>query len=327
MFNDEDLDVLLRKIYNVSDTETEIDPADLNLLRLSLIAPGTNWCGPGSDASDYDDLGTEVETDKCCRQHDYCADIIPAGETKHNLTNESFFTRLHCSCDDVFRQCLRSANTSMANKIGTIYFNAIGTKCYKKDYPVTGCNTRGGTSGTQHQRRSTVIDLPASVLEISTSKIAIVEADDTQSTAELAAAFDVSIKTMLVYLDQIGKVKMIDKWEPHKLNDRQREVRVETCLALLNRHTNEGILNRIVTCAEQWILFNNPKRSESCAGVIHNDFLPNEMSITADVYYEELNTTVEKLARLQPALVNCSSPLRLQDNAQPHTAQQTVSTL
>ena len=80
---------------------------------------------------------------------------------------------------------------------------------------------------------------------------AIVEADDTQSTAELAAAFDVSVKTILVHLRQIGKVKKLDKWVPHELNDRQREVRVETCLALLNRHTNEGILNRIVTCDEK----------------------------------------------------------------------------
>ncbi|CAK1590150.1 unnamed protein product [Parnassius mnemosyne] len=146
MLNDQDLDysVLLRKLYNVSDAETELDPADLNRLRLTLIAPGTKWCGPGNDASNYDDLGTEVETDKCCRQHDYCTDIIQAGETKYNLTNESFFARLHCSCDDTFRQCLQSANTSTSNKIGITYFNAIGTKCYKKDYPVTGCKTLGG---------------------------------------------------------------------------------------------------------------------------------------------------------------------------------------
>lgn len=39
---------------------------------------------------------------------------------------------------------------------------------------------------------------------------AIVEADETQSTAELAAAFDVSIKTILIHLRQIGKVKKLD---------------------------------------------------------------------------------------------------------------------
>ncbi|XP_050663955.1 histone-lysine N-methyltransferase SETMAR-like [Leptidea sinapis] len=154
-------------------------------------------------------------------------------------------------------------------------------------------------------------------------------ADITQSTAELAAAFDVSVKTILVHLRQNGKVKKLDKWVPHELNDRQREVRIETCLVLLNRHTNEGILNRIVTCDEKWILFDNRKRSASWldpgSAVIHHSFLPNGVSITADIYCEELNTMMEKLAHLQPELVNRSSPLH--DNARPHTAQQTVSKL
>ncbi|XP_045454297.1 histone-lysine N-methyltransferase SETMAR-like [Melitaea cinxia] len=61
--------------------------------------------------------------------------------------------------------------------------------------------------------------------------------------------------------------------------------------------------------------------------VIHHSFLPNGMSITTDVYCEELNTIMGKLARLQPALVNHSAPLLLHDNARPHTAQQTVSKL
>ncbi|KAJ8729790.1 hypothetical protein PYW07_016828 [Mythimna separata] len=65
----------------------------------------------------------------------------------------------------------------------------------------------------------------------------------------------------------------------------------------------------------------------SSGGVIHHSFLPNGVSITADVYYEELNTMMEKLVHFQPVLVNRSSPLLLHDNARPHTAQQTVSKL
>lgn len=48
---------------------------------------------------------------------------------------------------------------------------------------------------------------------------------------------------------------------PHELNDWQREVRVETLFALLTRHTNEGILNRIVTRDEKWILYDNRESS------------------------------------------------------------------
>lgn len=51
---------------------------------------------------------------------------------------------------------------------------------------------------------------------------AIVEADDSQSTAELAAAFDLSIKTILVHLRQICKVKKLYKWVPHALIARPR---------------------------------------------------------------------------------------------------------
>lgn len=44
---------------------------------------------------------------------------------------------------------------------------------------------------------------------------AIVEADDSQSTAELAAAFDVSIRMILVHLRQIGKVKKHKRAKTH----------------------------------------------------------------------------------------------------------------
>ncbi|XP_045454939.1 histone-lysine N-methyltransferase SETMAR-like [Melitaea cinxia] len=64
----------------------------------------------------------------------------------------------------------------------------------------------------------------------------------------------------------------------------------------------------------------------SSTGVIHHNFLPNGMNITADMYCEELNTIMGKLARLQPALVNRSASL-LHDNARSHTAQETVSKL
>jgi len=65
----------------------------------------------------------------------------------------------------------------------------------------------------------------------------------------------------------------------------------------------------------------------SNAGVIHHSFLPNGMSITADVYCEEMNTMMEKLAHLQPVSVNRWSPLLLHNNTRPQIAQQTVSKL
>lgn len=48
-----------------SDAERGKPPEE----RINLSVPGTKWCGPGSTAEDYDDLGQRSEEDKCCRAH------------------------------------------------------------------------------------------------------------------------------------------------------------------------------------------------------------------------------------------------------------------
>lgn len=54
------------------------------------------------------------------------------------------------------------------------------------------------------------------------------EIDNTQHTAELSTAVNINIKTILVYLPQIVKVKKyIHKWLPHKLNDRQHKKHIK----------------------------------------------------------------------------------------------------
>ena len=150
-------------------------------------------------------------------------------------------------------------------------------------------------------------------------------------------------------------VKKLERWVPHELSGANRQTRVDCCVTLVNRHNNEGILNRIITCDEKWILYDNRKRSsqwlnpgepaKSCpkrkltqkkllvsvwwtsAGVVHFSFLKSGQTITADVYCQQLQTMMEKLAAKQPRLVNRRRPLLLQDNARPHTAQQTVTKL
>ncbi|CAB3222115.1 unnamed protein product [Arctia plantaginis] len=70
------------------------DIKDSGLLKqMSFIFPGTKWCGAGNIADGYEDLGTEIEADMCCRDHDNCPEVIPGGETRHNLTNTVFYSR------------------------------------------------------------------------------------------------------------------------------------------------------------------------------------------------------------------------------------------
>ncbi|XP_045490557.1 LOW QUALITY PROTEIN: phospholipase A2-like [Pieris rapae] len=119
----------------INPTASEKQPGQKD----SFIYPGTKWCGSGSIAKDHDDLGKEVEADKCCRSHDLCPDFIAAGESKHNLKNGASYTRLDCHCDMEFRDCLHKANTSTAKGVGRLYFNYLGTQCYKKDHPIVAC--------------------------------------------------------------------------------------------------------------------------------------------------------------------------------------------
>ncbi|RVE45520.1 hypothetical protein evm_009859 [Chilo suppressalis] len=46
---------------------------------------------------------------------------------------------------------------------------------------------------------------------------AIVEGDPSQSTSKITAGFGVSDKSVLIYLNQIGKVKKLERWVPHEL--------------------------------------------------------------------------------------------------------------
>ncbi|KAG5898029.1 hypothetical protein JTB14_001741 [Gonioctena quinquepunctata] len=120
----------------LDDVRTDI----LHIPNRAFIYPGTKWCGPGDIADNDNDLGAESGTDMCCRTHDKCSDVIGGFQTEHNLTNPAFYTRVHCDCDTVFYDCLKNASTGTSNSVGFIYFNMLGTQCFKEEYPISGCN-------------------------------------------------------------------------------------------------------------------------------------------------------------------------------------------
>ncbi|XP_076673232.1 histone-lysine N-methyltransferase SETMAR-like [Andrena cerasifolii] len=180
-----------------------------------------------------------------------------------------------------------------------------------------------------------------------------VESDPSQSVYELSLKFGFSEQTILTHLAQIGKVKKLDKWVPHELSEKQK--RLEACLMLLSRHKSDPFFNRIVTCDEKWIQYDNRKRSAqwldkdellrhtpkrnihrkklmvtvwwSSAGVIHYDFMKPGSTIIAETYCNQLDEMMQKLKEKQPRLVNRSTPILLHDNARPHTAKMTVAKL
>ncbi|EDV95354.1 GH17900 [Drosophila grimshawi] len=102
---------------------------------LGFIYPGTKWCGPGTAASSYDDLGPHVREDRCCREHDMCPDVLNVGDCRRGLCNRGTFTRSHCDCDARFRRCLQAANTETANTLGAIFYNVVQVTCFQERSP------------------------------------------------------------------------------------------------------------------------------------------------------------------------------------------------
>lgn len=182
-----------------------------------------------------------------------------------------------------------------------------------------------------------------------------VEADPCKTTRELASELGIDHSTVIRHLKEIGKVKKMDKWVPHELTEKNRFCRMEISTSLLLRNNSDPFLNRILTCDEKWILYDNRKRSAqwldkseapnhapkpnlhqkkvmitvwwTMEGLVHMNFLKPGESITAEKYCSELDVVRQKLAIKQPSLVNRKGVLLLHDNARPHVSRMTFAKL
>ncbi|GFS63185.1 putative DD41D transposase [Trichonephila clavipes] len=57
------------------------------------ILPGTKWCGVGDIAGSFEELGTQMEVDACCRAHDHCPVKLKAFRTGYGIINLSLYTK------------------------------------------------------------------------------------------------------------------------------------------------------------------------------------------------------------------------------------------
>lgn len=92
-------------------------------------------CGNANVSSSYDDLGFFEKTDKCCRDHDYCAVYINSQEYNYGLFNNGKFAKSHCDCDKQLYDCLKNTKSAISDLFGNIYFNFVEGKCFKEEYP------------------------------------------------------------------------------------------------------------------------------------------------------------------------------------------------
>ncbi|KAJ8286270.1 hypothetical protein GJAV_G00036490 [Gymnothorax javanicus] len=96
----------------------------------SWIFPGTLWCGTGTKANAYDDIGLFDKADRCCREHDHCSNVIPAFRVNYGVFNHNLYTVSHCDCDLRFRQCLQEMNDTIANMVGYSFFSVLKVPCF-----------------------------------------------------------------------------------------------------------------------------------------------------------------------------------------------------
>ncbi|XP_059573273.1 protein PROCA1 isoform X2 [Alligator mississippiensis] len=99
--------------------------------RAGFTYPGTLWCGAGSNADTYEQLGEHRDTDRCCREHDHCPQVIRPFSTRHGYRNLRWHTVSHCDCDRRLERCLRQVNSSAARAVGQAFFNVLRVPCFE----------------------------------------------------------------------------------------------------------------------------------------------------------------------------------------------------
>jgi len=179
----------------------------------------------------------------------------------------------------------------------------------------------------------------------------LIEEDPRSTVRMLAGTLNVSLGTVSNYLKKIGMKKKLDKWVPHNLTDDQKARRSLLCQQMLDEHKKCSFLDRIITCDEKWITYDNRRRSSSwqlkgqrplhfakpefhqkkvmvtvwwtTRGVIHHSFLEPGKTITAKAYCDEIEAMYEKI----PGYIKRAGPILLHDNARPHVAKMTQEKL
>ena len=80
---------------------------------------------------------------------------------------------------------------------------------------------------------------------------ALIESDPLKTTREVAKELNANHSTVVLHLKLIGKVKKLEKWILHELNENQENQRFQVSSALLLSNKNDLFHNRIVTFNEK----------------------------------------------------------------------------
>ena len=158
------------------------------------------------------------------------------------------------------------------------------------------------------------------------------------------------------HLEEIGKVKKLNKWVPHELTANQKIVVLKCLFSYCMQQwtisqsdcgvQNKWIVHNNQQCPAQWLdweeapkhfpkpnLHPPPKKKVmvtawwSAAHLIHYSSLNPGKTIISEKYAQQIDVISRKLPHLQPALANRKGLILLHDNVQLHIAQPTLQKL
>jgi [histone H3]-lysine36 N-dimethyltransferase SETMAR len=179
----------------------------------------------------------------------------------------------------------------------------------------------------------------------------LVDSDPKLSLTEITSRLGATWSTVQRHMHAIGKSYREGVWIPHQLSNTNRDQRRSCCTSLITRHINEQFLHRIITCDEEWILYDNVKKTKQwlstnqpavhtpkpcltlkkvllcvwwdCGGIIHFELLKPGETITAQVYCSQLDRVNAKILEKRTSLINQKGVILHHDNARPHAAKVT----
>lgn len=182
-----------------------------------------------------------------------------------------------------------------------------------------------------------------------------IEENPALSTRQLANEFHVTHPTILQHLHNLNLVNKRPQQIPYSITPVQKQKRVEVCSDLLDRFEYHAFLDKIVTCDEKWIAYDNTKATNHwvpanappptyprmaahgkkamlsiwwcTTGVLYFEIVPQGLAINAETYIKQIEEVQRRIRSPAHAKQFRAGVLLLHDNARPHAALTTQQKL